>query len=182
MCVWSCIDHLFIIVQNCYHRKGFDNTELHCGERARTFILSPKGDEYWHSCSSDVQVRAPLTSETVEQIPKSQIQILKKKVMYLEYITNSLYIFETGVCSSLQGAEMQSPAKLTQLPRVSSIFSLELSLVSVDPLQPRQLLCRDVHHSSLCSAGDCFGRVAEFLWNLFWHIPAPSSWLLSKTV
>lgn len=50
---------LFIIDQHRYHRKGFNNAEFHCGKRARTFIHSSEGDKYWHSCSSDGQVRAP---------------------------------------------------------------------------------------------------------------------------
>lgn len=70
---------------------------------------------------------------------------------------------------------MQSPAK-GQLPNVWSTFSLQLCPVSLKPLKLRQLLHLDVCPNLLCNCADHFVWIAEFLWNLFLHIPAASSW------
>lgn len=57
------IIYVFVFGQNCCDREGFNDTELHRGKRARTFILPSKRDKYWHSCNSSVQVRASLWSD-----------------------------------------------------------------------------------------------------------------------
>jgi len=51
---------------------------------------------------------------------------------------------------------MQSAVK-GQLPEVWSVFSLQLFLVSVDSLKPRQLMPRDIYHNLLCRDRYRFG-------------------------